>query len=92
MIVMLMKGKDLSESDRAIANQLDERFLRATVDIEQNPVTAMEANLRAGKSAISGFSNAAMDAADPELAAEDESIEPLLEYIAVVAEDAAEDG
>ena len=41
---------------------------------------------------IAGFSNAAMDAAEPELAAEDESVEPLLEYLAVVAEDAAEDG
>ena len=86
-----MKGQDLSESDRAIANQLDERFLRATVDIEQNPVTAMEANLRAGKSPTAGFSNAAMDAADPELAAEDESIEPLLEDLAEAAEDAAGD-
>jgi len=55
-------------------------------------VTAMEANLRAGKSPISGFSNAAMDAADPELAAEDESIEPLLEDLAEAAEDAAGDG
>jgi hypothetical protein len=91
-LTRLMKTQDLNESDRAIANELDERFLQATVDIERNPVTAMEANLRAGKSAISGFSNAAMDAADPELAAEDESVEPLLEYIAVVAEDAAEDG
>jgi hypothetical protein len=91
-LTRLMKGQDLSESDRAIANELDERFLQATVEIERNPVTAMEANLRAGKSPIAGFSEAAMDAADPELAAEDESIEPLLEYLAVVAEDAAEDG
>ncbi len=90
-LTRLMKGQDLSESDRAIANQLDERFLRATVDIEQNPVTAMEANLRAGKSPTAGFSNAAMDAADPELAAEDESIEPLLEDLAEAAEDAAGD-
>jgi hypothetical protein len=33
-----------------------------------------------------------MDAADPELAAADESIEPLLEDLAVAAEDAAGDG
>jgi hypothetical protein len=91
-LTRLMKTQDLNESDRAVANELDERFLQATVDIEQNPVTAMEANLRAGKSPIAGFSNAAMDAADPELAAEDESIEPLLEDLAVAAEDAAEDG
>lgn len=91
-LTRLMKTQDLNESDRAMANQLDERFLQATVEIEQNPVTAMEANLRAGKSPIAGFSDAAMDAADPELAAEDESVEPLLEYVAVVAEDAAEDG
>ena len=91
-LTKLMKTQDLSESDRAIANELDERFLQATVEIERHPVTAMEANLRAGKSPISGFSDAAMDAADPELAAEDESIEPLLEDLAVVAEDAAEDG
>ena len=90
-LTRLMKSQDLNESDRAIANELDERFLQATVDIEQNPVTAMEANLRAGKSPTAGFSNAAMDAADPELAEEDESIEPLLEDLAVVAEDAAED-
>jgi hypothetical protein len=85
----LMKTQDLSESDQVIASELDERFLQATVEIERNPLTAMEANLRAGKSPISGFSNAAMDAADPELAAEDESIEPLLEDLAVAAEDAA---
>jgi hypothetical protein len=91
-LTRLMKTQDLSESDRAIANELDERFLQATVDIERNPVAAMEANLRAGKSPISGFSNAAMDVADPELAAEEESIEPLLEELAVAAEDAAEDG
>jgi hypothetical protein len=91
-LTRLMKTQDLNESDRAIANELDERFLQATVDIEENPVTAMEANLRAGKSPISGFSNAAMDATDPELAAEDESVESLLEDLAVVAEDAAEDG
>jgi hypothetical protein len=91
-LTKLMKTQDLNESDRAIANELDERFLQATVDIEQNPVTAMEANLRAGKSPISGFSDAAMDAADPELAAADESIEPLLEDLAVAAEDAAGDG
>jgi hypothetical protein len=91
-LTKLMKTQDLNESDRAIANELDERFLQATVDIERNPVTAMEANLRAGKSPISGFSDAAMDAADPALAAEEESIEPLLEDVAVAAEDAAEDG
>jgi hypothetical protein len=91
-LTTLMKTQDLSESDRAIANELDERFLQATVDIEQNPVMAMEANLRAGKSPIAGFSKAAMDVADPELAAEDESIEPLLEDLAVAVEDAAEDG
>jgi hypothetical protein len=91
-LTRLMKTQDLNESDRAIANELDERFLQATVEIEQNPVTAMEANLRAGKSPTAGFSDAAMDAADPELAAEDESFEPLLEDLAVAAEDAAEDG
>jgi hypothetical protein len=91
-LTRLMKTQDLSESDRAVANALDERFLQATIDIEHNPVTAMVANLRAGKSPISGFSKAAMDAADPELAAEEESIEPLLEDVAVAAEDAAEDG
>ncbi len=91
-LTRLMKTQDLSESDRAIANELDERFLQATVEIEQHPLTAIEANLRAGKSPTAGFSTAAMDAADPELAAEDESIEPLLEDLAVAAEDAAEDG
>jgi hypothetical protein len=90
-LTRLMKTQDLNESDRAIANELDERFLQGTVDIEQNPVTAMEANLRAGKSPTAGFSDAAMDAADPELAAEDESVWPLLEDLAVAAEDVAED-
>ena len=88
-LTRLMKTEDLSESDRAIANELDERFLQGTLDIEEHPVTAMEANLRAGKSPTAGFSNAAMDAADPELAEEDESIEPLLEDLALAAEDAA---
>jgi hypothetical protein len=87
----IMKTQSLNETDRAIANELDERFLQATVDIEQNPVTAMEANLLAGKSPIAGFSNAAMDAADPQLGEEVESIEPLLECVAEVAEDAAGD-
>ena len=48
-LTRIMKTQNLSSQDQAVADELDEQFLQATMTIEENPLTAAAANVLAGK-------------------------------------------
>jgi hypothetical protein len=60
-LTKIVKRGNLSEDDQAVAEELDERFLQATMTIEQNPDTAAAANILAGKLPDAGLPGPAVD-------------------------------